>query len=122
MNPDESDKQLWQLLGKAKQPAVSPFFARNVLRAVRGQQQEKRTPFAWLHRWTWRVALACVMAVAMVSIAVVPTHKNWKANDDRPQTLLAQQVIEDPDYEVINQLDELLAYEESSVWLDDSIH
>ena len=117
MNEDENDKHLWQLLGKAKQPAVSPFFARNVLRAVREEQQKKRAPFIW-QRWSWRVALTSVMAVAVFSVTL-PLHKGGK-NKNGSQNLLTQQVIEDPDYEVINHLDELLAYEENSIWLDDS--
>ena len=35
MNHDEEHDELWQLLGKANQPQPSPFFSRNVLRAIR---------------------------------------------------------------------------------------
>ena len=41
MNTEEHD-DLWRLLGKAKAPAVSAFFSRNVLRAIREAAPEKR--------------------------------------------------------------------------------
>ena len=37
MNTEEHD-DLWQLLGKARTPSVSPFFSRNVVRAAREDQ------------------------------------------------------------------------------------
>ena len=43
MNADDNDK-LWELLGKTRQPAVSPFFARNVLRAVRQEEEDGTVP------------------------------------------------------------------------------
>ena len=39
-----------------------------------------------------------------------------------PQAGIAKQIVGNPDYEVINHLDELVADEESSLWLDDSVH
>ena len=38
MNHDEEHDELWQLLGQARQPQVSPFFSRNVLRAIRKEE------------------------------------------------------------------------------------
>ena len=37
----EDDQELWDLLGKSATPEVSPFFARNVVRQVREQQNER---------------------------------------------------------------------------------
>ena len=37
MNNEERD-DLWQLLGRAKETAVSPFFSRNVLRSIREEE------------------------------------------------------------------------------------
>jgi type VI protein secretion system component VasF len=119
MNEDEKTDQLWQLLGKAKQPAVSPFFARNILRAVREEEQAKRTPLAWL-RWSWRVALAGAFAV-VVAFSFIGHPLNPKKNNES-QALLTQQIVNNADYDVIKDLDELLAYEENSIWLDDSIN
>lgn len=111
MDHDERDG-LWQLLGKAKQPTSSPFFSRNVLRALREQEHEKETAFTWLARhWRSAAAVACGLAL----IGGLATQ--WAEPADEIE-LLAEEVSASPDYAVISQLDELLASEESSVWLD----
>src|SRR6266508_42620 len=102
MDHDEHD-ELWQLLGKAKEPRVSAFFARNVLRAVRQQRQEKPGIFAWL-RGPWRVATAGAFALLLATVAVL----RQPAPQNEQMTLLAQQVSSSPDYNVISHLDELL--------------
>jgi hypothetical protein len=126
MKVDDNDK-LWDLLGKTRQPAVSPFFARNVLRAIRQEQtQEQEAParrsfFSFLRHWTWRLTIAGTCAVAAL-ITIVPGtfvrhHHNAAAN-----TVFARQIVGNPDYEVIKHLDELVADEESSLWLEDSLN
>jgi hypothetical protein len=114
MNTDEQD-DLWRLLGDAKAPTVSPFFSRNVLRAIREEKREKPGLSAWLHwRWLTLAASACVLVVA--------SGLAWRDATRPPQLdpvmVLAQQVSTSPDYQVINHLDELLASEETSIWLD----
>ena len=47
MNTEEHD-DLWHLLGKAKVPEVSPFFSRNVLRALRETAPENGGVLGWL--------------------------------------------------------------------------
>ena len=50
---------LWNLLGKASRPDVSPFFARNVLRAIR---QSASTPSPWfVPRWLAPAAFAALV-------------------------------------------------------------
>jgi hypothetical protein len=113
MNTDEQD-DLWRLLGHAKAPAVSPFFSRNVLRAIREEAQEKPGLFARLHwRWLLLGASTCVLLVA----AGFAMRQHPAAQQDTVM-VLAQQVSASPDYQVINHLDELLASEETSVWLE----
>ena len=114
MNRDE-DKDLWDLLGEAKAPPVSPYFARNVLRTVR-EGRESRGRFAWLPRH-WRVP-ALAFGVLVVGSALL-VDRGQRANEELQMIVLAQNVTESPDYAVIGDLDELLASEESSVWLDD---
>jgi hypothetical protein len=62
MNRDD-DQQLWDLLGQAAQPRLSPFFARNILRHIR---QEPTT--SWLRLKilvpAFGVALAVIAAAA----------------------------------------------------------
>ncbi len=130
MNGDDNDK-LWELLGKTRPPAVSPFFSRNVLRAIRqeGQEAPLRRPLSRarqgflsrLHRWTWQFAIAATCAVAAL-ITVAPTAFVRHHHAAPVQTGVERQIVGNPDYEVITHLDELVADEESSLWLDDSAH
>jgi hypothetical protein len=115
MNTDEQD-DLWRLLGHAKAPSVSPFFSRNVLRAIREEKQEKPGLLAWLN-WRW-VTLAASVCVLVVASGVALHHPASQPPQADPVMVLAQQVSTSPDYQVINHLDELLASEETSVWLD----
>ena len=126
MNTDDNDK-LWELLGKTRRPTVSPFFARNVLRAVRQEEEARpvRTFFSRLsrslHRWTWQVAIAGTCAVAVlitVGPGVISRHHHRAA----AKATYVRQIVGNPDYEVIKHLDELVADEESSLWLDDSVN
>lgn len=110
MNTEERD-DLWRLLGKAKQPVVSPFFARNIVREVRHRSQKSASVFTWLLR-KW--PLATIGATA----AILITASSLYQRTDPDVMRLAQQVTSETDYEVINHLDELLASEESSLWID----
>ena len=112
MNTEEHD-DLWHLLGKAKVPEVSPFFSRNVLRAVRETAPEKDGAFGWLRR-RWLVAAAGACAVLAAGFALLPHGEQ----PDQTTMLLAQEVSQSSDYQVISHLDELLASEASSVWLE----
>jgi hypothetical protein len=133
MNSDDNDK-LWELLGKTRPPAVSPFFSRNVLRAIRQEGQQcqdgplRRSLFgrgrvflSRLHRWTWQFAIAGTCAVAAL-ITVAPTAFVRHHHAAPVQAGVERQIVANPDYEVITHLDELVADEESSLWLDDSAH
>jgi len=130
MNADDNDK-LWKLLGKTRQPAVSPFFARNVLRAVRQEDQEEqdnrpgRSFFSRLsrsmHRWSWQLAIGGTCAIAAL-ITVAPSGLVRHHHRAPAEPTFARQIVGNPDYEVIKHLDELVADEESSLWLDDNVN
>jgi hypothetical protein len=89
MNSEEQDA-LWELLGKAKEPAVSPFFSRNVLRELR---------------------IVAVTSLAGASYVRGRAHASESA---------VQKLVKNKDYETIRHLDELLAYEENTIWLENS--
>jgi hypothetical protein len=129
MNADDNDK-LWELLGNNRQPGVSPFFSRNILRAVRREEGEQRAlsgPGSFLsglarglHRWSWKLTIAgtcAIVAVVTVSPSAFRHHHAMTVKSG-----VASQIVGNPDYEVITHLDELVADEESSLWLDDSVH
>jgi hypothetical protein len=116
MNNEEQD-DLWELLGRAKAPVASPFFSRNVLRAIREEEQEKPGFFFWL-RSHWQVAAISTCAVAIAaSFAFVQ-----QAHQPDPELVLAQEVSVSPDYQVISNLDELLDTERNSIWLEASLN
>jgi hypothetical protein len=116
MNHEEHD-DLWELLGKARLAKHSPFFSRNVLRAVREEKPERVGFRGWFFsRWT-ALVVGCG-AVVIAAFVLVP--KPQQPVD--PVAVLAEHVSASPDYAVISNLDELLAAEESSVWLDHSVY
>ena len=116
MKHDEHD-DLWELLGKAKAPTVSPFFSRNVLRQIRAQPQEQSGALEWLRR-SWK--LAAISAVSFVLLASALIYRSEQQSET--VALLASQVSASPDYQVISHLDELLASEENSVWLEPAVY
>ena len=109
----EDDEQLWDLLGAARRPEASPFFARNVLREVREGRPFSRT--LWL---SWRRLIpvsGIVAAVAAIFLAYTFTFRPSPGGDD---DTIAR--IDAQDYEVVADLDDLLASDENSLWDDNS--
>ena len=112
----EDDQQLWDLLGQASEPKLSPFFARNVVRAIR----QRSRPFESLPSWLSVRKLIPIAGVAVAVVAVILTlhqpaiHKS----SDRTPDVIAQ--IDPQDYDVVADLDELLVTDESNLWDDDT--
>ena len=69
----EEDPQLWDLLGRAKNAAPSPFFARNVLRAVRAEIPERHGLTGWfnLRRLVPAFSAAAAVAIAVFTFQVL---------------------------------------------------
>jgi len=113
----EDDQKLWDLLGKANEPAVSPFFARNVLRTLRSQPVFLRSLSEWfgLRRLVpaATVAVALIVAVFVARTPVAPEITG--ANESDPVAKIDPQ-----DYDVVADLDELLASDENTLWDDNS--
>lgn len=114
----EDDQQLWDLLGQAAESTLSPFFARNVLRQIR---QEPR----WFERARRRLRLRRLVpasGLALVVIAaIIFTHNpslRQKPAASEPDPVAK---IDAQDYEVVADLDELLASDENNLWDEDSI-
>ena len=112
-NPNDP---LWDLLGKASTVKVSPYFARNVLREVRlAEARRQSAPLPGLASVLfkrWRLVLAgcaAICVVAATSTVFFQDHNN---------TL----VLRSGDVEVICNLDELLASEDSALWLKKTVY
>jgi hypothetical protein len=67
----EDDPQLWELLGHSKVPEPSPFFARNVLRAVRNESREKPLAFSW---WRFRRLIPAISAAVLLAASALTFH------------------------------------------------
>lgn len=113
MDP-EDDKQLWDILGQVPQPTLSPFFARNVVRSVR----RSTTPFERMREWlSWRrLAAASAIAIVVIGMAIA-THRPVSEPTATPGADVVAK-IDPQDYDVVADLDELIAWDENSVWED----
>ena len=99
----EEDPQLWDLLGRSKGPTPSPFFARNVVRAVRANAPERHKVMAWfnLRRLTPAISAAAAVVVAVFTFQVL--HPDNRS----PQRGFA--AVEVQDVEIVADLDVLVS-------------
>jgi hypothetical protein len=72
----EDDPKLWDLLGRGQKLEPSPFFARNVVRAVRLGQPEKPQWIGWLNLRRIVPTLSAVAAVLLMITAVETFHRH----------------------------------------------
>jgi len=112
----EDDRQLWDLLGQARPTEVSPFFARNVVRAIRQRPQR----FESLRRlFSPRKIIPATALAAAVIAAMLVMHRpaSFHPTDRMPDVVAA---IDPQDYDVVADLDELVAADENNPWDDDT--
>ncbi len=104
MDHKEEQDALWQLLGRAKPVEASPWFTQKVMRQVRAEAQPAR---GWtlqsLMRW-----LVPVSAVAAVAIAFSVHQQQQTVADFNDQ------------FDQAADLQSLVAFDNSSVWTEDS--
>jgi hypothetical protein len=112
MNHEEHD-ELWNLLGKARQPKVSPFFASKVMRAVRELAEPKPGLFAWL-RSKWYLPATAGACAAVLAILALRSNV---ATTPMPDPLEEIAVAAATTPEIIPSLDSLLASDDNSIWL-----
>ncbi len=75
----EEDPQLWDLLGRSKGATPSPFFARNVVRAVRTETPEKHGLKAWFNLGRLVPALSAVVVLAIAGFTFQMLHHRHSA-------------------------------------------
>jgi len=93
MNRDE-DPQLWDLLGRSGGPTPSPFFARNVVRAVRAEIPERRGSIAGFN---WRRLVPALSATAVVAITAF-TFQVLQHRDRPSQSDFASAEVQDAEF------------------------
>jgi hypothetical protein len=108
----EDDQELWNLLGRVAEPELSPFFARNVLRQIR----QEATVSGWVRPWvSWRRLIpASGLAIAVLATTIAIHHPVSQKSPESEADVVTK--IDPQDYEVVADLDELLAVDENSLW------
>jgi hypothetical protein len=109
----EDDQELWDLLGRAAQPHLSAFFSRNIIRRIRLEPQRFDRFRTWFN--LRRLIPASGIALAVIGAVIVIQHPRTpaSASEGAPEVVVK---IDPQDYEVVADLDELLASDESSLW------
>ena len=113
----EDDQQLWEFLGRLAEPKLSPFFARNVLRQVRQEAGIFERARLWL---SWRKlvpASGLALAVIATIIALSQPGPSQRPSEREPDVVAK---VDPQDYEVVADLDELLASDENNLWEENS--
>ena len=112
----EDDQDLWDLLGRTAEPKLSPFFARNVLREIRQESSRFERTRKWLS--LRRLIPASALAIVAMGVTVATHHPaSQKSPESAPDVVVK---IDPQDYEVVADLDELLAVDENSLWDENS--
>ena len=96
------DPQLWDLLKHSKAPEPSPFFARDVLRAVRNEKTSPSVTATW---FSMRRLIPSLSAVAAVIIALFTVHTLHNRRPARSGEQIAS--IEVADAELATDVDVL---------------
>ncbi|HST29532.1 MAG TPA: hypothetical protein VLK27_01690 [Chthoniobacterales bacterium] len=112
----EDDQQLWDLLGQASAPELSPFFSRNVVRTVRQRSQQFESLRSWFG--LRRLVPITGLAVALIAAIMAFHHPAIQKSAGNAPDVIAQ--IDPQDYDVVADLDELLVNDESNLWDDDT--
>jgi len=107
----EDDSKLWDLLGRNPEPRLSPFFARNVVRKIRQEVSFFERTRSWLS--FRRVAAASAVAIVVIWAAIAAHHSVPQASPSEPDVVAK---IDPQDYDVVADLDELIAWDENNLW------
>jgi len=110
----DDDNQLWDVLGHGPEPTLSPFFARNVLRRIRQETARFERARSWFS--LRRLAAASAVAIVVMATAIATHHPISRTTSASELDLVAK--IDPRDYDVVADLDELITWDENSVWED----
>lgn len=117
MNRDD-DNELWDLLGKSRPQPLSPFFARNVVREIRQTPTWRDIASRWLSPSRAIPAMAVAVAICATVWIAIPQDQPASvssADEDVPEVVARLDV---EDYEIVADLDDLLASQEDDSWDD----
>lgn len=104
MNKDEEQDALWDLLGQAREPTVSPYFARNVLRAVRKDSSSRP--------WSWPILLRWVLPISgLAAVLLGWTTLEWRHEQQEQKEFTAA-------FDAAAELSSLVAVDNTAPWMD----
>jgi hypothetical protein len=108
----EDDKELWDVLGRLPEPTLTPFFARNVLREIRLRPAR----FDRVRKWfsVRKLVGASTVAAVAVALALVSHYPVPRSASSSDLDVVAK--VDPKDYDVVADLDELIAWDENTVW------
>ena len=112
----EDDEKLWDLLGRKAGPDMSPFFARDVLRRIRQEPPWSARLRSWFR--LRRLLPLSGLAAAVVAVALFVRGPGVERQPAAEPDVVAK--IDAQDYEVVADLDDLLASDENTLWDDNS--
>ena len=113
MEPHD-DKELWDVLGRLPKPAISPFFARDVLRKIRQEPSLFERARNWLS--VRKLIGASAVAAVLVALALVTHYPGPRTTSSNDSDVVAK--VDPQDYDVVADLDALIAWDENTVWDD----
>jgi hypothetical protein len=108
----QDDNELWDILGRVPEPTLSPFFARSVLRKIRQEATRLERARNWFS--LRRLAAASAVAAVVVGIAIATHHPVSQRASAKDLDVVAK--VDPQDYDVVADLDELIAWDENTVW------
>jgi hypothetical protein len=110
----EDDKELWDVLDRLPEPTLSPFFARNVLRKIRQEPSYLERVRNWFS--VRKIVAASAVTAVVAAFALVTHYPGPRTTSSSDSDVVAK--IDPQDYDVVADLDELIAWDENSVWED----
>jgi hypothetical protein len=117
MKDDEND-DLWEFLGKAREPKVSSFFTANVMRRIREEEAQPKGFAAvveWLRKKWFIPATAAAFGVALMAVA--PERASVVFHEPTVDDM-ALAVAETSEFNMIAELDTLVAADHNAIWLE----
>lgn len=117
MNDDEKD-ELWEFLGKAREPKASSFFTANIMRKIREEAERPSGVAAfvlWLRRKWFIPATAAAFAVAVMALFPKPTITSFSLPTVDEMALA---VADSSEVQFITDLDTLVAADNNAIWLE----
>ncbi len=102
----QDDPRLWDLLGHSRTPEPSPFFARNVLRAVREERQSPHAIASWfqLRRLIPSFSALAAVVVAVFTFQNLHHHRAARTGNEIASAEMAD--AEATDFDVLSGDDE----------------